>query len=234
MIVLGSAFISACHCNGKRIKGNGNVTTEQRAVTSFDEVDVEGSLDVYVIQGDIKPVRIEGDENLIQFIEVIQEGDKLTIRNKRGYNLRPSQDMKVYLTAPDYKNIDVSGACDIIAESKLNNDSDLSLQVSGAGDIRMELDAPKVRAQVSGSGSVNLKGETKEFELRISGAGNAHCYDLLSENTSVDISGAGDADVYASVKLDAEVSGAGTVRYKGNAKQVNQQVNGAGSVKRVE
>jgi len=31
----------------------------------------------------------------------------------------------------------------------------------------------------------------------------------------VDISGAGTAEVYASVKLDAQVSGAGDVNYKG-------------------
>ena len=50
----------------------------------------------------------------------------------------------------------------------------------------------------------------------------------------MDISGAGSAEVYASVKLDAEVSGAGTVRYKGNATNVSQHVSGAGSVNKVE
>ena len=44
---------------------------------------------------------------------------------------------------------------------------------------------------------------------------------------------AGDAEVYASVKLDVSVSGAGNVRYKGNA-VVNKSVSGAGSVKKVE
>jgi hypothetical protein len=49
----------------------------------------------------------------------------------------------------------------------------------------------------------------------------------------VAISGAGSAEVYASVKLDATVSGAGNVNYKGNASEVNQHVSGAGSVKKV-
>ena len=68
----------------------------------------------------------------------------------------------------------------------------------------------------------------------MTGAGKAHCYELLSETTKVDISGAGDADVFASVKLDAQVSGAGSVTYKGGATNVAQQVSGAGSVKKVE
>ena len=37
----------------------------------------------------------------------------------------------------------------------------------------------------------------------------------------------------ASVKLDAEVSGAGTVNYKGNAADVRQHVSGAGTVSKV-
>jgi len=106
------------------------------------------------------------------------------------------------------------------------------LEVSGAGDINMELNAPAVTASVSGAGSVNLKGETKSFDLELTGAGKAHCYELLSESTKVDISGAADADVYAGTKLDAQVSGAGNVKYKGGATVVNQQVSGAGSVKK--
>ncbi|MCP2936704.1 DUF2807 domain-containing protein, partial [Salmonella enterica subsp. enterica serovar Typhimurium] len=65
-------------------------------------------------------------------------------------------------------------------------------------------------------------------------ASDAKCFDLKSENTKVEISGAGDAEVFASVQLDARVSGAGSVKYKGNAASVNQKVSGAGSVKKVE
>jgi hypothetical protein len=78
-----------------------------------------------------------------------------------------------------------------------------------------------------------LKGQTRDVDLDLTGAGHAHCYDLLAENTKVDISGAGSADVYASVKLDAQVSGAGSVNYKGNAANVNQHVSGAGSITKV-
>ena len=54
------------------------------------------------------------------------------------------------------------------------------------------------------SGSVKLRGQTKDFDIDLSGAGHAYCYDLLTENTTVEISGAGSAQVYASVKLKAE------------------------------
>lgn len=173
---------------------------------------------------------IEADENLIAYIETIIEGDRLIIKSKEGYNLDPTGDMRVYITAPLYKSIEVSGACDIIGQTRINNSEKMKLHVSGAGEIKMEVDAPALEAEISGSGSVNLKGETRNFDLELSGAANAHCFDLLSENTKVVISGAGDAEVYASVSLDAHVSGAGEVKYKGDAKNIKQSVSGAGSV----
>ena len=219
---------------GKRVRGNGNVETDERSVSAFDEVEVHGAMDVYVSQGDLKPVRIEADENLHKYIEIHQEGNTIEIRTKPGYNLRPTRKIKVYTSSPTYSRLDVSGACNIYSENKLSGSQPLELEVSGAGDIRVNVDAPKVTAGISGSGSVEMSGETRDFDLRLSGAGKARCYDMKSENTKVDISGAGSAEVFASVNLDAEVSGAGSVKYKGNAGKVNQQVSGAGSVKKAD
>lgn len=227
-------FCSCMFTDGKKIKGNGSITKEQRTVSSFSRVEVRGNIDVYLVQGEVKPVEIEGDENLIPYVELEQTGSKLVIKSKDGYNLDPSGDMKLYVTAPEFEQIEVSGACNIFSQSKINNDKNLQLSVSGAGDVKMEVDAPRVEMKLSGAGKVNLKGETKSFNLDLSGASTAHCYELLAENTEVDISGAGTAEVYASVKLDAEVSGAGSIKYKGNAKDVKQHVSGAGSVSKTD
>lgn len=225
-VVLGS-----CHRFwGKRVRGNGNVRTEERSIHNFKNVDVSGATNVYVSQGKEFSVKIEGDDNLLPYIEVSQDGDQIRIRTRPGFNLEPTGDMKVYVTAPVYNNIDVSGSCDIIGQMKIINPEDLEMHVSGSGDIKMEVDAPSLKARVSGAGSIDLKGQTKDVELDLTGAGHAHCYELQAENTKVDISGAGSAEVFASVKLDASVSGAGNVSYKGNATDVSQHVSGAGSV----
>lgn len=236
-LILLVASLAAASCNylgGKRVRGNGNITKREHSVSSFKNVEVSGAIDLYVSQGDTKPVRIETDDNLQQYIEVNQEGDKVRISFKEGINPRPTGKIKAYVSSPLYHSIDVSGASNINGESKIVNTESMTLGVSGAGNINMDLDAPGVSAEVSGAGEVNLKGQTKNFDLNLTGAGKAHCFDMLSETTKIDISGAADADVYASVKLDAQVSGAGSVRYKGGASNVTQQVSGAGSVKKAD
>jgi hypothetical protein len=237
IILLTTAAFALLSCGrfmGKRIQGNGVIKTEERTVSSFKHVEASGAIKLLVSQGGLKPVKLEGDENILPYIEVVQEGDRITIRTRQGYNLNPSGELNVYVTAPVYNSINVSGASDIKGQNKIFNPENLEMQASGAGDIEMEVDAPEIAAEISGSGSIRLKGQTKSLNINLSGAGHAYCFDLLSENTKVDISGAGSAEVYASVKLEADVSGVGNVRYKGNASNMNQHVTGAGSVNKAD
>lgn len=226
-------LFSCNHMFGKRVHGNGNVVTQDRAVSSFKNLEVGGAAKIFVSQGDQHSVKVEVDENLQQFIEVSQEGDKVIVRERHGFNIDPTGDLKIYVTAPVYNDIDVSGACDILGQTPINNAEDLAMHISGSGTMKMEINAPRVSAEVSGSGNIDLKGETKDAVLDLTGAGHAHCFDLKSENTKVEISGAGSAEVYASVRLNAEVSGAGNVDYKGGA-SVDQHVSGAGGVHKVD
>ncbi|MCW3119215.1 MAG: hypothetical protein JWM28_3297 [Chitinophagaceae bacterium] len=218
---------------GKRITGDGNLKTESRSPGQFNSVDVSGSIDLYVKQDATRSVRIEADENLLEYIEVFTEGDKLVVRSKNGFNLRPSRDIKVYVSSPVFNKFETSGACDIYSENQIVSSEAIDLDMSGSCDGKLDLKAPKVITDLSGACNIEIKGETKDFTAGGSGSTSFKCFGLLAENVDVDISGAGDAEVYASVKLNVDVSGAAGVKYKGSA-SVSQKVTGAGSVKKVE
>jgi len=223
--------LSSCrHFWGKRVHGNGNIKTEERTVSAFKNLEVSSSFNVYISTGDLKPIRVEGDENLLQYIEVEQDGDKVIVKNRDGFNLEGSGDLSVYISSPIYNNISLSGAGNIESKNKITGSEDLELELSGAGDIKMEVDVPKITANISGAGSMYIKGQTKDVDLGVSGVGSAHCFDLMAENCKVDVSGVGSGDVYASVKLDAQVNGVGSVHYKGNPTNVSQHVSGVGSI----
>jgi hypothetical protein len=230
-LIIALPLLSSCrHFWGKRVRGNGNIKTEERTVSSFKNLDVSSSFNVHLTQGDLKPIKIEGDENLLQYIEVTQEGDKIIIKNRKGFNLEGSNDLNIYVSAPVFNSISLSGAGNIEAENKITGSENLELDLSGAGDIKMEIEVPGFKADISGAGSMFIKGQTKDVDIGVSGVGSAHCYELMAENTKVDVSGVGSAEVYASVKLDAQVNGVGSVNYKGNATNVSQHVSGVGSI----
>jgi hypothetical protein len=232
-LLVSMIFISCSLIGGKRIRGNGNVKTETRATGQFSSVNVSGNIDVYVRQDAVSSVKIETDENLLEHMEIKVDGGTLEIQEEKGYNLRPSRSIKVFVSGPSFKRFEASGACDIYSENQINSAEPIAINLSGACNVKMDLKTPKVGVDLSGAGTITLKGETKDFTVDGSGSTDVKCFELMSENTDIKMSGAGDAEVFASVKLDVHVSGAADVKYKGNA-TVSQSVSGAGSVKKVE
>jgi hypothetical protein len=227
-------LLSSCHeIFAKRIRGNGNIITQSRSAGSFNSIDVSGNIDVYARQDSSSSIKVETDENLQEYIDIYNEGEVLHIRPKEGYNLKSGRKIKVYVSAKDYKEFQASGACDIVGEGKITSSSDINFDLSGSCDVTMELQASKISSKLSGACSIKLKGETKDFSVDGSGSTDIKCMDLLAENVNVDISGAGDAEVYASTKLNVDVSGAGDIKYKGNA-AVTEHRSGAGSIRKVE
>lgn len=234
-LLIAFAFvISSCHyVMGKRIHGNGVSSSQQRSVGDFNSLNAMGSMDVIVSQAAAPSIRIEADQNLLEYIETRNNGGTIEIYTREGYNLDPKTGIKVYATAPDFNNIDVSGSGKIQSTGKITSNSRLSAQVSGSGDIILDADAPRIETKISGSGSSTIRGTTKDFSARISGSGDVHCFDLLSENTEIDIAGSGNAEVYASKTLDVDIAGAGDVRYKGNP-TVKQNTAGSGDIRKVD
>lgn len=231
--VLSVCLMSCGEVFGDRVKGNGNIKSETRETSAFTKVDVSGSIDLYIRQDSVRSIKVEADENLLDHIEVTTQGETLVIRPERGFNLKPTGNIKVYVSSPVFERLEASGACDIFSENKITSSEEIHIDLSGSCEVTLDLNAPKVTADLSGASDVNLRGETKELVVDGSGSSGIRCFELMAENVQIEISGAGNAEVFASVKLDVNVSGAADVKYKGNA-EVSQRISGAGSVKKVE
>lgn len=232
-IALVSAIsFSSCHyIMGERIQGNGNVATREENVGSFNSLDVGGAIEVHIRQDQTPSVKIETDENLMEFLEVFTEGNTLVIRTRQGYNLDPSKGVVAYVSAPAYKNIEVSGASKLVGENTISGNGELNISASGASKITMEVDGQKLTGDASGASTVILKGQVSNIDVEASGASHINGYDLVTDDAIIGVSGASSAKITANKTLKADASGASSIRYKGNA-NVNQSTSGASSVSR--
>jgi len=234
LAVLTTFFFSSCHyINGKKVRGNGNVITQVRTATNFKSVDASGAVDVFVKQDSMFSAKVTIDENLQEYIEVYEEGGVLHIHQRDNINVRATRRMKVYVTAPVFEKFRVSGASKITGENKISSAGTITVDATGASDVAMDIKAPDTNVEVSGASTVVLTGQTKNLMIDGAGASNAKCYELLSENADVEVSGASNAYVFASVDLKARASGASDIRYKGTA-TYSGNASGAGSIKKAE
>jgi hypothetical protein len=235
LLIAGSFLVVSCNFIGaKKVRGNGVLQAQQRNITDFKGVSVRGDMDVVLVPGSAFSVRVEADENLLPYIETERDGNMLVIAPRKGYNLRPETEMKIYVTAPIINDVEVVGSGNVVSQGIITANNKLTTDVSGSGDVKLEVDAPEVGAEITGSGNINLGGNTRKFTAEITGSGDLMSFNLLSETTDVEISGSGNAKVFASKQLGIEINGSGNVDYKGNPASINQNVAGSGNVNKVQ
>ena len=235
LFILGTMVLFSCRfIGGKRVRGNGNVLTQDRSVSGYEGIESYGSFNITVLPSSTTSIKIEADENLHQYIETYVEHNKLQIRTKHGYNLRPRNDIKITVSGPMFTTITTSGSGSITGQGLLNtNNADVSLSVAGSGNIDVEMTAGRINSEIAGSGNINVKGSSREFKGGVYGSGNIRAGDLRSEEAKVDIAGSGNVEIYASNKLDVSIAGSGEVKHRGSA-QVNTQITGSGSVRKID
>lgn len=196
-----------CGCRGT--PGSGKIENVAREVGPFHAIALGGEFDcdITVDPKGVQAVALQADDNLLPLISTNMNGGQLRIGTMTA--IAPSRTIHVTIIA---KELD-------------------ALIVSGAGKVRVSgIRSANFGASVSGAAAVALAGQVTESTIDISGAADVAAFDLLAANATVRLSGAGSAQVFASAKLDARVSGVGSVEFRGNPKIIDKNISGVGSV----
>lgn len=231
LIVLLIALNSCTAQWGKRIKGNGNITTIKKSVGDYESLDMAGFFDVKLIEGKEGNITITGEENLLEYIVTEVKDGKLILKTEKGVNLQPSHRNGIKITIPveQINSVYLSGSGDITSEKTLTADS-FKATISGSGDISLDLAVKELKTSISGSGDIELTGNTDTFDLSISGSGDIDAFRLAANHVDVSVSGSGDIEVTANKSIKARVSGSGDINYRGNPEKVDTKSSGSGDI----
>ena len=231
--LIGILAVTAASCKWTIgvVRGSGDIESEEREVSGFNEIEFTGIGNLIIEQGDEESLVVEADDNIVGLIETKVRGDELYIGLRRGVNVVPTSKVKFYLTVKELDRIDLSGVGDIDCDEFETDD--LKFNISGSGDIDFKIIADNIETNVSGLGDINLSGKVDSHRIQISGSGKYDAEELESKDCEVEISGLGSATVNASDNLDIEINGAGNVYYKGDP-HVSQHVSGLGRIKSLD
>lgn len=233
LVILVSLSLFMQGCIGLRtVRGSGEMASEQREVSDFKAVAFSGVGTILIELGEDESLRVEGEDNLLQYVETEVSDDTLHIGIRDGVNILPTQSMFFYLTVQEIDELALSGLGNVDAPDL--EVGRFSVDISGGGDINLAgLEADELDVSISGLGDLHIDdGAVTEQTISISGGGNYNARYMASDVANLDISGLGSATVWAMEQLDVEISGGGSVRYVGDP-TVNEDVSGVGRVERV-
>lgn len=212
-LLMGVVFAGGCgfgNINSRNsIEGSGTLKSEKRNVSGFSKIDAGGAVNLEIVTGKGFDVSLETDDNLLEYVKTEVSGDTLKIYSEDG--ISTEEGIKFKISMPEIKDLTVSGA-------------------STADVSNVKTDSLSVNA--SGASKVKINGETKNLEAEATGASIIDAEGLRTENASVEASGASSSTVAAVNDLKANASGASSIQYAGEPKNIVQNASGASSIKK--
>ena len=215
--------------NSQKVKGNGNVITFTRTTTDYDKITAGGSFDVILVKGKEGKITIEGEENIIPFIETEVSGNLLKVNYKKNTNIRTTKKMTVTITFIDIESVALAGSGNLFSKETIKNNN-LKVSLGGSGNINLKVSSDDLTVSLAGSGDINLEGNTNDFTASIAGSGSIKAYELKANELTASVAGSGNIKTTVKSKIKANLVGSGSVYYKGNPTKVNKNVIGSGSI----
>jgi hypothetical protein len=225
--------ITGCSISsGLSLRGSGDVIALEYDFTDFDWVAAGYAFNVDIRQGDSFSVVVRIDDNLEQYLEVVQEDDILRIGFDfdQSYNFRRVT-LEAVVTMPSLSGVSISGTSSGTITGFSSAEA-LDVNVSGASSLSGDIEAGDASIEVSGSSQLTLTGSAEDVIISASGSSVVDLEDFPVANASADLSGASQTTVFTNGRLDVEASGGSTVYYLGDPTLGTTHTSGGSSIER--
>jgi len=230
--------------------------SREYSVQGFTGVKVSTAIEFEITHSLDFSVKAVGDDRLIKRLKVEVHDRVLKVGLDNGFSLfgglRPNGGLKVTITMPQLRMLAASGACKGTARGFRSSD-DFDLELSGASQAEIDIEAGKTEIEVSGAGRLSgvLKAQKTDLELSgasrcelsgaggdtrldFSGASRADLSGFEMKDSDIDLSGASRASIKMDGKLNADLSGASSLEYAGNVVPGKTSTSGASKIRQAE
>jgi len=193
-------------CQQSGLRGEGPIAAEERALGSFDRVELSGGFDVHLVVGEGSTINVQTNANLLPELRTEVVDGVLEIGWRRSVT-----------------NVGMP-------QLEIHTASLMGIEVSGAADLKVEgVDSDAFALHVSGSCHAEIRGRADDLQVAVSGVGEVDMSNLEARTVAVSISGSSHLSVAASETLDVSISGVGRLDY-GGSPQVRSEISGSGTI----
>lgn len=166
-------FILGTVCSVNLLAQGNDKVSEIRKVGAFSSIEVTSVATVYFTQSDTYSLKIEGKEKYVKGTTSKVENGHLEIDFKeKGKQFRNRKtDVKIYLSAPNLKEVSFTGVGSFNCESPLNLD-DVEFEVEGVGKLYVkDLTCKKLKVNLEGVGEADVHVNCDYLSATLDGIG---------------------------------------------------------------
>lgn len=143
-----------------KLKGNKEVTTEDRNISEFSKIEVIDNIDVYLVYNSNQEVVVETDSNLQEAIETVVNDGVLSI--KTNAKILRKKELKVHIRVnSDLKELYAYNRAKIISKNSLSIDS-LTINAFDNADFDLKLNSKLLRISGKKSSKIEIQALSEE------------------------------------------------------------------------
>lgn len=202
---------------------------QQKNLPFFNSVNITGSGNLYVKQGDKSQFTVEAEQALLSSINAYVKDQTLYLDFKSPTD-QTDTNINYYLTIKDLQKINSYVASSIVIEDPFETENFQVSLLGGFGDAKLNLKVNNFIAKIKGAGKIMVKGSALNQNLDIQGVGEYSGSMLQGENAIVNISGSGVAKINSKNTLKITLTGDGIVEYCGKP-EIEKNISGKGQIK---
>jgi len=192
-----------------------DVVTLSYPFVDFNDINISSAYKVEITKADSFSITITTDSDKIDFLEVTQVSNRLSVGIVSHSPLIDFDTLEAKIALPDIFNITLLGA--IKAELRgFNFNHSFRANLSGASNFSGEMETGDVQFVVDGASRLKLSGSGNNMLADIYGASSVNLSDFTVSNATIFMSSASNATVNLDGILNANLSGASKLVYKGN------------------
>ena len=186
-----------------------NAKIDTRNIVGFKKIKAESAIELNVSVTNGFSIVIEADDDVIYTVRTALEGDTLAISLKNKTESKSKITVTIHM--PELTALDLTGAT--------------TANVTGVKADELKIDA-------TGAAKVKINGEAKTLKVKAVGASSVDAENLKTEKAEVESVGASSITVAASEELKADATGASSVIYIGDPKQLKQNASDVSTIRK--
>lgn len=208
LLLVAASIIILSSCSTGFTIGSTEILEEDREVSEFENIEIEGIYETFITHGDKTEVTIVANANILDNIHTNVQNKTLAITmDQREYD---NISIDILITVPTVKEITKRGV--------------------GSTNVKGFFDLDDLEINHFGLASFTMEGSADNLSLNKTGIGNFDAFDLEVESCQVEQTGIGNTRITCTKSLTGELTGIGNIYYKGRP-HVNVDVTGIGNVK---
>lgn len=205
-----------------------------RDLDDFTGISVKGPFKVYYSQSAKSAVGVSASTESARDKIITRVSAGILHVELEGSNIAwwgKNPEFKIYVSSPQLKNIQASGAVDFLITDIIKSD-ELNLRFTGASDFSGKLDCNALMIQFTGASDIEIMGRADRVNADLTGASKLSGAALKAIDAELKATGASTIKLGVSGNFSAIATGASSIIYYGTPKSISSKTSGASSVKK--